>query len=473
MPDTTQILEELKGSVHQLAEAVNEMREGRVDRETVERIASEAVERSAAAATEQNRERGYQPEDTTDEPEYRGRQLSERERLVQLHVRSAGSAAEWSGKSKETIARFHEASDNLVLLGAVLGNIARQKNQPFDIRETSYYNEEFAPARRAVSSTAAGQGDEFVPTELSGSLIERVNLALRVVALFRSVNMPTQPFELPGMAVTRTRLGSHAEQTGDTGQTKFKAVTPGTRKVTLTAKKFAGRMLVSREAEEDAIIAILPWMQDEMVDFLAADLEDTLLNGDTAGTHLDADTTAADDPRKNWDGLRKRTQAAQKTDAAAAALTVAMLRKNRKNMGKYGVNPSQLAHLISINSYIDLIADSNVLTVDKYGPNATILSGELGRADGAPLIVSEYVRTDLNATGVNDATAANNTKTVAITVSRRSYVVGERRGTEVEVLRELYAESDQDAIIASTRKAFEALYPTTEPAVALHYNVAK
>ena len=467
------VLEQVNESVHRLSEAVTEMRENRVDRETVENIVSELLERQKAANEELNRRRGYEPNDVDGdglpELERRGKKLSRRERLTHLHVRDARKGAAWSGKSEEKIRAFQEASDDLLIIGAALANAGKIS----DVRETDYYREEYLPAVRALDSTTAGEGDEFVPTELSSSLIERVNLALRCIAIFPSINMPTQPFEIPAFAVTRQRLGSHAEQTGDTGQAKFKVVTPGTRKISLDAKKFAGRMLVSRELEEDSIVAILPFMRQELVEYLAADLEDTLLNGDTAGTHQDNDTTAADDPRKLWDGLRKRVAAGAKTDAAAGNLTVAMLRTNRKTMGKYGVNPADLVHIISINSYIQLLADTNVLTVDKYGPGATILSGELGKADGAPLIVSEYVRTDLDATGVNSSVGANNVKTAAITVSKRGYLVGQRRGASVEILRELYAESDQDLILTSTRKAFAARFPATENTVALTYNLAR
>ena len=219
--------------------------------------------------------------------------------------------------------------------------------------------------------------------------------------------------------------------------------------MTLTAFKFAGEALVSKEAEEDSIIAMLPFMQDELVDWLSADQEDAAINGDTAAAQ-DSDF-AADDPRRNWNGLRKLALAAAKTDLSNAAPTVAnSVRVNRKKMGKYGVRPANLTHLCSMSAYIQLLADSSVITMEKYGPNATIVTGELGRVDGTPIVVSEFVRQDLNASGV-----------------------GERRSQNIQVLRELYAEYDQDAILISLRRAFAARFPTaTEPIVAVSYNVA-
>src|SRR5262249_43416370 len=154
---------------------------------------------------------------------------------------------------------------------------------------------------------------------------------------------------------------------------------------------------------------------EELTEYLAADFEDCLINGDTTGTHQDSDVTASNDPRKNFSGLRKLAISAAKTDLANAAPTVAnSVRVNRKKMGKYGVRADQLAHIVSMNAYVQLLADTSLLTLEKYGPNATILTGELGRVDGAPVIVSEYVRADLNASGVYDGTTTNRSEVLTV-----------------------------------------------------------
>lgn len=462
----TATLEDVAKSVHDLREAVEEMRDGKVDREKVEEIAAEVIERQQAAAPEQNKNRGYQPDPELDPEQREGRRPkwlrgAPEQRFAEIHRRSAGRVAPVLGVEEGAVRNFQERADDLVLIATAMD---------VDPRETDYFEEEYAPALRAIDTQTTAEGVEWVPRELSGNLIDRVALELKVAALFPMVPMPTNPFDIPGKAVGRTRAGKATEQTADTGQTGFKKITPGTRKVTLTAGKFAGEVLVSKESEEDTIVALLPLMQDELVDHISADIEDCIINGDTSGTHQDGDVSASDDPRKNFAGLRKTALSAAKTDASNADLTVAMLRTNRKKMGKYGVNPANLAHILSINAYVALLADANVLTLDKYGPSAPILTGELGKADGAPLVVSEYARADLNASGVQDGTTTN--RTLALTVHRSGFAVGERRGITVQVLRELYAEYDQDAIIATARKAFAARFTaTTEPIVANTYNV--
>jgi hypothetical protein len=152
-----------------------------------------------------------------------------------------------------------------------------------------------------------------------------------------------------------------------------------------------------------------------------------------------------------------------------AKLTVAHLRANRKKMGKYGIDPQKVAHVISMAGLIGLLDDTSVLTLEKYGPQATIFNGELAKVDGSPIIVSPAVRDDLNASGVYDGTTT--TETVAISVYRPGFLRGSRRGVTVQVLRELYAEYDQDAIVASCRKAFVPRFPSTEKIVATTYNI--
>lgn len=468
MPENeTATLEDVASSVAQLRTAVEELTAGKIDRETVERIAEEALDRSAAV-------RGYQPpalaaldehgQPRDHELELLGRDAETRFRtMLELPARDTASILH---RDVADVEEFRKRADNMVLLTAIM----KGQGTISDPRETRYFGTQFVPAfRAAVDTQTAGEGAEFVPRELSSQLVERVTLALRVLALFPEIPMPTNPFDLPAMALSRTRGGRHTEQTADTGQTAIKKITAGSRKITLTAAKFATEILTSKEAEEDAIIAVLDFLRDELVDFTAADLEDAAINGDTTGTHRDADVTASDDPRKNWEGIRETAEdVSSQRDHGGGDLTVAGLRANRKLMGKYGIDPSNLAHVIGMVGYIDLLSDANVLTVDKYGASATILSGELGKVDGVPLIVSEYVRQNLNATGVYDGTTT--TKTVACTVHRRAFLRGTRRQQTVEFLRELYSEFDQDAVKISTRQALTPRYGT-DKAVAVSYNV--
>lgn len=446
----------------QLSAGVEQMRTGMLDREAVTQLCAEllATERANPVAAGA----GYRPGDYA--PDGRVLEGTFQERMMQVHTRDAGRVAPMVRQSADTVREFQERADGVLILDAIM---TEQRGREYDVKQSTFYRQEFAPLLRAMDTQTAGEGLEWVPTMMSNELIRRVNLALRVANLFRMIPMPSNPFKLPAVGVVRRRTGIHAEQTADTGQTKFKVITAGTRGITLTAVKLAARMLVSKEEEEDAIVAVLPWMMEQLVEYLAADWEDTLINGDSVGSHMDSDTTDSDDPRKLANGLRALTQAAQKTDAGNDALTVADLRTNRRKMGKYGIDPSKLAHIVSIGNYVDLLSDPSVITIDKLGPNATILSGQLATVDGAPVVVSEYIRQDLNATGVYDASVMD--RSTAITAHTGGFLQGERRGVTVKINETSYDESDQDLLTASMRRAFEPLYPVaTEGIVAQAYN---
>lgn len=462
----TVTIEDVARTVNELSTAVQGMAEQRVDEATVQRIVEELMAQQRERDRQENARRGFQPGDLDEDDARTFLQATGPERMVEILGRPAEHVARLIRRPADDIRLLQQAADRVVIVAAIL----QAQGRAIDPRQLRSYQEGYLPALQAMDATTATEGDEFVPTELSSSLIERVNLELRVLNLWPAVPMPTNPWEIPGKGVTRQRLGRHAEQTADTGQTKIKKVTPLSRKVVLNALKFAGEALVSKELEEDSIIAIMPFIEEELVEYLAADLEDTSINGDADGTHQDSDSTGADDPRANWDGLRKRALAAASVDAANAAPTAALFRSVREKMGKYAVAPQELVHILGISTYLKLLSDANLQTMDKYGAQATLLTGELARLDGIPIVLSEYQRQDLNATGVHDGVTTN--RSVALTVFRRGFIRGIRRGVTVEVLKEIYSESDQDALKVSTRQAFESRFPTaTERIVGRLYNI--
>ena len=325
--------------------------------------------------------------------------------------------------------------------------------------------------KKALDTANASQGGDWVPTEFTSELAEDIRLELRVAALFPMIQMPSNPYKLP-VQLGRFDSFKHDEQTADTGQTKVPVgdATGVVGNSIMTAVGHASRVLVSKDLEEDSIVPILPFLRSEIVKALADGREDAVLNGDTAGTHEDSDVTSASSRRKLWLGLRAHAND-QSYKTSLATFDLAGLRSLRKSMGKYGVMPSQLAILASISDYIQMLSFDNVTTLEKYGPNATVLSGELARIDGIPVIVSEHIRENLNASGVHDGVTT--TKTVVHMVYRMGFKWGIRRNPTVKLLEELYAESDQDALVTKERLVFDDLYPiASNKTTWLGYNIA-
>jgi HK97 family phage major capsid protein len=349
------------------------------------------------------------------------------------------------------------AGDGVYITAALLGVNAKSLKQwaPFEEMVTA-----------AMDSETAEEGLEWIPTEFSSSLIEKVRLMLKVAALHTRFNMPTNPFKFPAEGADAVAY-KMAQSTSDTAS-KITASTPGTTNIVFDAIKLAARVLASKEVEEDSIIAIIPYIQGKIATALAEAQENATINGDTAGSHMDADITDAADARKAWDGYRKLAQSGAKVDLST--FEIANIRGVRKAMGKYGINPNDLAWVASVATYYKMLGIAEVVTVDKYGPSATILTGELAKLDGIPIVVSEFVREDLNDAGVQDG--QTETDTVLPLVYRPGFMYGDRRNVTMQVLREVYAEADQDAIIATQRLDFQAMHEvTTEFIVGLGYNI--
>src|SRR5262249_43916307 len=152
-------------------------------------------------------------------------------------------------------------------------------------------------------------------------------------------------------------------------------------------------------------------IEQELAAWLSAGVDDCVVNGDTAGTHQDADVVASTDVRRSWNGLRKLAPAAAKTDGGGGALTASMLRTNRKKLGRAGAIGSQLVHIVSNAGAGQVTGDAAAITDSAQ----FTLPGQVAVLDGIPIIASDFVRQDLNATGVYDGTTT--TRTVAITAN--------------------------------------------------------
>lgn len=359
--------------------------------------------------------------------------------------------------------------DEMFLLSNIL------KKPVTELKSWSKWTNKAREFKKALDTATGAQGGDWVPTNFSSELFEFVQLESRVPALFRTIAMPSNPYKIP-VGLARINTYKQPEQTADTGQTKI-PVGDGSNigNTTLTAIGHAARVLASMEVDEDSIVPILPWLVRDIAKAIAEGREDFILNGDSAGTHEDSDIGAGstDHRRRIALGLRAAANdggATYKLDMGTFSL--ANLRALRVKMGKYGVNPADLAIIVGPTGYSKLLGLTEVVTMQNFGNNATTVTGSLGNVDGIPVVVSGFVRENLNTSGVYDGTTT--TKTVLNLVYRPGWVLGERRSTNsVQILKELYAESDQIAVVTRERVTFKDIYPTASNiTTGLGYNIA-
>lgn len=309
---------------------------------------------------------------------------------------------------------------------------------------------------KAMTSTSANAGDEWVPTFASSELWQDFHLATTVAAAFPRVDMPTNPYTLPTLDADVTFKHASSENTAVT------ASNLNTGNATLTASKIMGEVDFSGELTEDSIIPVVPAIRANLVRRGAQTIDDLLVHGDTetgatGNVNLDDAAPTAGDFFLALNGLRKFavvTNTAQ-TSNVAAALTSANFNAIRLLLLKYGSRADDLLIITGVETYLSMLDIAEVITPDKYGAGATILRGELARFFNIPILLSETIplltTAKAEADGKASTTASNNTLGWLLLVNRTQWRLGFRRELNIESFRDI--QKDQNILVASFRQA--------------------
>jgi len=334
----------------------------------------------------------------------------------------------------------------------------------------NYYGQHvLAPKLKAFGSTTPGAGNEWVPTALSTQFIEEYELERKVAQQFRQIPMTSNPYELPVQnSVTKARIQA---ESGTIAGSNF-----GTAKLQFSATKLTEFFPLSSELDEDSAPAILSLARTEVVESEIRAVEAAILNGDSSVAHMDADIAAggADLSEKSWKGLRKlaldNSANGSLVDFLGAAATLGNLRAMRQAMGKFGVNPRELVWLVSTKVYNQMLSLDEVTTVEKFGPMATILNGALASLDGIPIVISEYMRDDTAAAGVN--LVPGDALSVCQLVNHRRAFFGVRRPIQVKAVMNPTPPNDEWMIAAWWRGDFQAMpQSASEVSISLGHNI--
>ncbi|MCY4009248.1 MAG: phage major capsid protein [Chloroflexi bacterium] len=313
-------------------------------------------------------------------------------------------------------------------------------------------------------STQTSFGDEWVPDLWSAQVWQQARMNNVILPLFRAIEMPSNPFHLPVEGADPTVY--YVPETTDESQLTLDAAASaipdskiGTKKLTLTASKLALRVGFSAELVEDSIVPVLQMFREQALRAIADSIDYTLLNGDTAGGNANINrpgsASAANARYKAFDGLRKLplvTNTAHRANANGAP-TLALLRQARFSLPiRYSARPSDLVWIVDGGSYAKFLNIKEFLTMDQAGAAATAQSGQIGFADGVPVVVSAEMPLTDGSNGKVHSTAKNNTRGTALCVYRPGWYVGYRRRIAVSVDYLPYYDSYQ--LTTTVRLAF-------------------
>jgi len=390
-----------------------------------------------------------------------------------IHVNTAAKKYAYLGSDKiDSVKNLKEQVDVAIMVASMFKK---------SIKDTDIYKNELELTLKSFGINAGNEGYEWIPTMVASSYLEEHNLERKVSGLFMEIKMPSNPYKFPVMS--NGAIARKVGQAAATGKQVFK--TDNT--ITFDAVKLASRYELPEELNEDSAPDVIRVVRDELISGQEKALEIAILEGDTAGTmHVFSQlpdeaigttiaSIAAATPETAFDGIRKRVKGtAGFIDALGAKIDEVVMGKMRKSMGKFGVDPKQLAYISGVKLYSDLGQINDVRTLDVYGPQAVVLTGELAKYEGTPIIVSEYLREDTDATGANVLVADN--KGSLMLVNRKRWFLGLRRAIQIKVETHK-TEFDVMDMVSFSRRAFQAVLKAdgsnfaSESSASVAYNI--
>lgn len=315
--------------------------------------------------------------------------------------------------------------------------------------------------QQALTATGALTGAELVPRAMASELWADAFLASKITADLGPIPSPTDPFDLP------LSWGPIAWRKG-VQNTAPTAETPATAKSTLTHTEQIAEVDWSYDLTEDGAMAIMPSLRSDLARSAAEQMDAFVLNADStdAGTG-NINLNDANPPDDSYylslgqDGIRHFflvDHAGQGVDINTT-LTDALLRAAIGRLGKYGAMVDRLRMVTNPETYVlSMLGLSNVVTVDKFGPTATVLTGQLASYGGVPVIVSESMLLAGDDGKLVASGASNDEGTIAI-YHKDMWKTGFRRELMIEVDRDIKAR--QFIMVASFRQAVACRGPRT------------
>ena len=286
--------------------------------------------------------------------------------------------------------------------------------------------------------------------EFSNSVIEDLELELSVSNLFKTITMPANRQTLSIPARTGD-LSAYLIAPG--AEAVASAITGG--KVSFTVQKLMSYTAIADEADAELVAAVTDLSRAEIVRSLSRGQEDATINGDSAfGT--------PNSPKKLFDGLRKIGNT-NSVDMGGVGITLAKIAATRKAMGIYGINTMDLALIVNPEVYFQLVSLPEFITVDKFGPMATVHTGSVGKIFGIDVMVSSYIANDLEAAG-GDYVATGAT-TEALLVNKAYFGYSARAGVSLEKDRSITSQTNM--LVGSRDLDFKKLYTSGTPIATL------
>jgi HK97 family phage prohead protease/HK97 family phage major capsid protein len=352
-------------------------------------------------------------------------------------------------ENQSRAAQFSEKEmANAVLLSKMLN-----KRDVFDTK--------FGSRMKAITSV-----DQFL-SNFSANIYTEMEQQLVIAPMFNRLAVDAKNFRVPVADedtdgdVAMFKSGTYSTGIGDI--TNVPTSNQNTiSSVDFTPHKFMATTHLAKDEEEDTVLPLLDFLRAAATRRLARAIDKSILRGTGALTGFTASPTnaitvgAGNGYASVITGIAKLANTASLNVATGSGSDKADpsdIAAARTAMGKYGLQlGNDLVYITSIQGYNNLVTTSDFQTVDKFGPNATYLTGSVGAVYGIPIVISEFLD-NVGITGNN----------LGVLCYKPGFMIAERRGIEIE--SEYEPRQQVTAMYMSTRFDFKAL--TTVASAAL------
>ena len=350
-------------------------------------------------------------------------------------------------------------------LGAhVLGKITGK-----GIQGTDYGRSVFEKAGN--TSYVANDGtNEAIDTLISQTFEEDVRLQQQVAGLFRELPVNSGATILPVIGDTNmARFQGTGLNTSNNSVLSAKGVNNGTdfpvTSVTAYAERLISGTFLPADTDEQVVLSLIPMLTASLARAHARAVDNACLYG--YGTHsgLVGVGGAVTGSATGYAGAPPASPANEGLltgDAGNAALKVNNLLHARSKLGSYGVNPADVAYIVSPEQYHNLMSDdtgNGFTDISEVGTElATKITGTVGSVYGSPVVVSDL----LTGQDIDQVDASQIRNTAAIAVNRNSFVIPRLRGVSIETDYEVA--NQRTALVASQSLGFVQTVGSTNAA---------
>ena len=304
-----------------------------------------------------------------------------------------------------------------------------------------------------------------IDTLVSQTFEEDVRLQQQVAGLFREIQVNSGATILPVVGDTNFARFSSGGVSPSQNNLSAKDAADNSdfpiTSVTAYAERLISGTFLPADTDEQIVLSIIPMLTAALARAHARAIDKACLFG--YGTNKGLVGEAGDYKADNTAGGYAANTGA--FSGTAGVLKAVDLLNMRGKMGAYGINPADLAYIVSVEQYHNLMADDNGFSdISEVGNDlATKITGQVGSVYGTPVVVSDQ----LADADVDQAQAAIKREVGAIAVNRNSFVIPRLRGVSIETDYEVA--NQRTALVASQSLGFTQVVGSTTAANRVSY----